>query len=922
MNGDLYRNFRMNVAANSMYVGTHTRRFESDFHLITIWVILALAALLVLAPRAWSASNGNAQDEGVLRANLENGLRVVIIRNPLAPVVTTVVNYLVGSNEAPEGFPGTAHAQEHMMFRGSPGLSASQLANIAAAMGGSFNADTQQAVTQYMFTVPAEDLDVALHIEAIRMWGVLDTEELWNEERGAIEQEVAQDLSNPEYVFYTKLLAALFKDTPYAHDALGTKPSFDKTTGAMLKRFHNTWYVPNNAILVIVGDVRPREALDKVKRLFSDIPAKEIPNRPVIHLQPVTPDRINLKTDRPYGLVSISLRMPGFDNPDYAAAKVLSDVLSSKRGSLYSLVPEGKALDTDFSMDTLPKSGLGYAIALFPRGSDAMALVKEVRKILSEGVKNGFSADLVEAAKRRELTDAELEKNSVSGLAMEWSQALAVEGRQSPEEDMKAIQRVSVLDVNRVAKKYLDLNHAIVAILTPESSGQPTSSQAFGSKESFAPQNTTPVKLPVWAENALKQLSIPNSTIHPVVTTLSNGLRLIVQPESISNTVSVYGHIMNKPEMEVPKGQDGVDQVLDQLFSFGTTSLDRLNFQKALDDIGAYESAGTDFSLQVLTSYFDRGLQLLADNELHPALPESAFKTVRQQVAATVAGRLQSPNYLEERAMKIALFPKDDPTLRQATPATVSSLTIQDVRDYYKKAFRPDLTTIVVIGKITPEEARARMEKYFGTWKARGSKPDTFLPPVPSNGPSVTAVPNVSRVQDKVILAEIIGLNRSDPQYYALELGNHVLGGSFYATRLYQDLRERTGLVYYVSSSFDAGRTRMLYVVRYACDPANVSKARAIVEHNLRTMQTTPVPPDELQQAKALLLREIPLSESSVNSIAHGLISRIILDLPLNEPTLAAQQYMKLNAEQVKEAFKKWIRLDDIIQVTEGPSPR
>lgn len=215
-----------------------------------------------------------------------------------------------------------------------------------------------------------------------------------------------------------------------------------------------------------------------------------------------------------------------------------------------------------------------------------------------------------------------------------------------------------------MAKKYLDLNHAIVAILTPESSGQPTSSQAFGSKESFAPQNTTPAKLPVWAENALKQLSIPNSTIHPVVTTLSNGLRLIVQPESISNTVSVYGHIMNKPEMEVPKGQDGVDQVLDQLFSFGTTSLDRLNFQKALDDIGAYESAGTDFSLQVLTIYFDRGLQLLADNELHPALPESAFKTVRQQVAATVAGRLQSPNYLEERAMKIVLFPKDDPTLR------------------------------------------------------------------------------------------------------------------------------------------------------------------------------------------------------------------------------------------------------------------
>jgi zinc protease len=386
--------------------------------------------------------------------------------------------------------------------------------------------------------------------------------------------------------------------------------------------------------------------------------------------------------------------------------------------------------------------------------------------------------------------------------------------------------------------------------------------------------------------------------------------------------VIVYGHIMNTPEMEVPKKGDGLDQVLDNLFPFGTESLDRLALQKALDDIGAYESAGTDFSLQVLTRYFDRGLQLLADNELHPALPEGAFKIVRQQVAATVAGQLQSPDYMEARALKIALFPKDDPTLRQATPETVSSLTLQQVRDYYKKTFRPDLTTIVVIGMITPDEAKEAIEKYFGTWKAMGPKPDTFLPSVPFNKPSTTTVPNARRVQDKVTLAETLGLNRSSPGYYALELGNYVLAGGFYATRLYQDLRQKSGLVYHVDSSFEAGRTRMLYVVSYACDPANVSKARAIIEHNLRVMQKTPVPHDELLQAKTLLLREIPLSESSVNSIANGLLSRIILDLPLNEPTLAAERYLKLTAEQVREAFSRWIRPNDLVQVTEGPSPR
>ncbi len=102
----------------------------------------------------------------MLRATLTNGLRVIVVRNTLAPVVATSVNYLVGSDEAPPGFPGTAHAQEHMMFRGSPGLSADQLADIGSLMGGNFNANTRESLTQYLFTVPAEDLDVALHIEA------------------------------------------------------------------------------------------------------------------------------------------------------------------------------------------------------------------------------------------------------------------------------------------------------------------------------------------------------------------------------------------------------------------------------------------------------------------------------------------------------------------------------------------------------------------------------------------------------------------------------------------------------------------------------------------------------------------------------------------------------------------------------------
>ncbi len=888
-------------------------------NLLTARNLAALSAGLLML---WCSGNVSGQEGTVLRATLHNGLRVVIVQNRLAPVVTTVLNYLVGSDEAPQGFPGTAHAQEHMMFRGSPSLSAGQLAEVAAGMGGEFNADTQQTVTQYFFTVPSEDLDLALHTEAVRMQGVLDTDRLWDQERGAIEQEVDQDLSNPQYVLYSRLQASVFKGTPYAHDALGTRPSFDKTTGAMLKKFYDAWYAPNNAILVVVGDVQPQQVLATVTSLFGSIPPRKLPRRPVLRLQPMGQEVFGFETDLPYGLAVQAFRMPGSDSPDFAAGEVLADVLSSQRSQLYALVAAGKVLSASFSVDSLPAAGLGYAMVGFAKGQNGTAVQQQVLKVLTAYLKHGFPEELVEAAKRQEITAAELQKNSVSGLAMAWSQAVAIEGRNSPDDDLKAIERVTAADVNRVARQYLSLDQAVTAILTPQPSGQPVSSAPVGGRESLASKETTRVALPEWAEKTLSRISAPASTVHPVVSTLPNGIQLIVQPEDVSRTVSIYGHIENNPDLEAPAGQDGVSDVLEQLFSYGTGTLDRLSFQKALDDIGANESAGADFSLQVLSTQFERGVQLLADDELHPALPAQAFTTVQHQLAGAVEGQLDSPDYLTGRAMHKLLFPEKDPTLRQATPATISALSVQDVKNYYGRVFRPDLTTIVVIGEITPAKAREVVEKYFGEWKTTGPKPPTVLPPVPLNKASFTTVPDTSRVQDKVILAETLGLTRSNPDFYALELGNHVLGGGFYATRLYRDLRENGGLVYNVSSSFEIGKSRGLYVVRYACDPQNVVEARGIVERDLKAMQTTPVTADELRQAQAMLLREIPLAESSVDRITAGLISRTKLGLPLDEPVRAARRYLQLTPAEVKAAFARWLRVNDLVQVTEGPAPK
>ena len=423
---------------------------------------------LMLLLSATAANAAPLERTAIVRETLPNGMRVVILRNSLAPVVTVETNFLVGGDETPPGFPGMAHAQEHMAFRGCTGMSADQTAAIYAELGGHNNADTQQTITQYFATVPAADLDVALQAQAACLRGIDDSAKEWSQERGAIEQEVSRDLSNPTYKFIDRLNLDMFAGTPYAHDPLGTRPSFDKTTGAMLKAFYDKWYSPSDAILVIVGDVDPEATLAKVRALFAGIPRRSVPPRPVVTLSPVKSETFTLESNLPYVLGFIAYRFPGTDSPDYAASQVLADVLASQRADLYGMVPAGKALAAQFGLaETYPKASVAFGLVALPAGEDAAAAITEMRGILAGYARQGVPEDLVAAAKRGELAAAEFERNSIPGLASVWSAALAAEGRNSPDEDIAAIERVTLADVNRVARTYLADANSITATLQP-----------------------------------------------------------------------------------------------------------------------------------------------------------------------------------------------------------------------------------------------------------------------------------------------------------------------------------------------------------------------------------------------------------------------------------------------------------------------
>ena len=882
-------------------------------------LVLGLAAMGMAGVGAQAS-----EDAGTARATLPNGMRVVIIRNSLAPVVTVQTNFIVGGDETPEGFPGMAHAEEHMAFRGCTGMTADQTAAIYAQMGGENNADTQQNITQYYATVPSADLDVALEAQAACLRGADNTQEEWAKERGAIEQEVARDLSNPTYKFIDRMNGDMFAGTPYAHDPLGTKESFDKTTSEMLQEFYKKWYTPANAILVIVGDVDPAATMAKITEMYGKIPSHELPKRPAIQLTPVKTESFTLDSNLPYTLGFIAYRLPGTDSPDYAATQILSDVLSSQRADLYGMVPAGKALATEFGMaEEYPMASVGFGVVALPAAADAAAGITEMRGILEAYAAKGVPEELVDAAKRSEVAAAEFQRNSIPGLANVWSSALAAEGRTSPDEDVEALKKVTLADVNRVAKQYLTAANSVTATLKPMPTGQPVSAKGFGGAEEVTSAPTKPVVLPEWAASALDKLKVPTDYAQVSLdTTLANGIRLIVKTDPISPTVTVIGSVKHNADLQTAAGMDGVAEVLDGLYSYGTQTMDRLAYQKALDDIAANESAGYGFSVVVLKEHFSRGVELLADNELHPALPAPAFAVVKQQTSEFVEGNLKSPEYKTSRALDLGLLPAGDPSLRETTPGTLAKVTLEDVKKYHASTVRPDLTTIVVIGDVKPEEAKAVIEKWFGDWKAVGPKPETTLPAVPVNKASAANVADPQAVQDSVTLGLQLNLNRFDPDYYPIQLGDHVLGGGFYATRLYHDLRQVAGYVYFVNVGVAASKTRATYTVEYGCNAENVSKARALVQRDLNQMRTQNVTDGELHQAKALLLRQIPLSESSEEAVAHGFLGRAEIGLPLDEPIRAAKKYYELSADQVRAAFFKLIRPEDFVQVVRGPAPQ
>ncbi|HEX3670979.1 MAG TPA: pitrilysin family protein [Candidatus Cybelea sp.] len=881
------------------------------------FALAAVLTALVLLPCGASAASDAGTGVSVTTATLANGLKIVVLHDTLAPVVTTYLNFRAGSDDEP--ITGIAHAQEHMVYRDGAQLSGAQADEIAGFTGDEDNADTQNEVTQFFHEVPVQDLDVVLHLDAARFSGLLDRQADWNIERGAIEQEVTADNSDATYRLYVKMLHQLLGGTAYADEGLGTLHSFNTQINApQIHAFANTWYHPNNATYVIAGDVDPATAIATVRALFGSMPAVALPPHHVGSLRPLAPASFSDRSDRSTTWIAVGYRFPGYDDPEYAASVVLADVLNSNRGPLAALVAEGKAIDAEADTSIYPKAAMIMLDGDVPTATAPSAAIADFKAVADRYRESGVPADLVEAAKAREVAKLQMASDSVQGLAQLWSETLAVE-RRTPQQDIDAIAHVSKADVDRVVAQWLRNDSASTAYAVPASGGAESSSGGGG--DVAKPEQTTIAPLPPWAEAALARLQVPQQSDTPTAFTLANGLHVIVQPEHASKAVAVQGIVLHDNGLEEPTGQTGVATVTEKLLPYGTTTYGRVAYQTQLDAIEATDATGYAFSLAVPSANFDRGLQLLADDELHPSLRNEDLTVVRGEVAADLSGDEQNPDHLAAVAQANALFPPGDPARVFAKSADVNALTQADVQAFYDKTFRPDLTTIAIVGDVTPEEARASVERWFGEWKANGPPPAVTPPAVPSNTASQAGVPATGRIQDTTRMSETLNLSWDDDAIAPLRIANTMLSGDF-SSILIRDLRVTTGYVYYVTSRLDVGKTRSLFVLRYGSSPENAGRAKALAVADLTRMQNAPLDSERLLRAKSNLLSAIPIGDESYDGLAKQLATTASEGLPLDEDVILARREFAATPQDVQSAMKEYVRPEGFVTIVEGPAPK
>ena len=847
-----------------------------------------------------------------------NGLRVLLKQDNTAPVATFMVTYEVGSRNEAIGYTGSTHLLEHLMFKGSRKFNTKKGNSVfqtLQSLGARMNATTWLDRTNYFAVLPSEHLETLIEIEADRMRNAYIKEEDRQSEMTVVRNEFERGQNSPSGVLDENIWATAYQAHPYHHSTIGWKEDIENVSIERLREFYDTFYWPNNATAIAIGDFTEKEALSMIKKHFGKIRKSTKPIPEVYTAEPKQEGirTITLKRAGQQGIVGVAHKTPAATHPDAPAFMVLSSILSSGKNSRFYKNITDKGLTTSvYIWDSLFRDpGLFTVYANLSPDVDHKTVEKAVVDEYEKIKKDGVSDEEVKNAQTQLIASMKFRQDGSYAIASGLNEAIASGDWTLYTTYDEKIGTVTKEDVQRIVKEYFKEDLSTIGYFIPLGAGGQNKKLATSAKD------LEKMKLKHYSEEE-ELLSSKVIDSEPV-----EGVRLLTLKRG-SGVVTLTGSMLGGDIYASGNARtaDMVAAMLDQ----GTTNMTKFEISAKLESAGARlgffnGQARVGFSGKFLSEDTKMVFDLLADQLKNPLFAEEDLNKVKKRQVANYKRSKESTRGNATNNMLKAFYGtghQNSPTDPDKAIEEIKKITPKNLKDFHLKNYGAGTMVIVAVGDVDHNSLESLIKEGFGGWKKSPlkEKKETGTANKASDKVYVT-------MQDKTstdfLVGTALGIDRYHPDYLPLYVATHTLGGNFSA-RLMQTVRVKEGLTYGINSSmrgFGNGNDGY-WMVGGTFSPKLLSKGESSTLREIKKWAEEGITQKELDITKSTLMGGFQVGFDSTGGLAGGILDAIIVHGDLTYLDNYPERIKAITLDKANTAISKYIFFDDLYQVAAG----
>lgn len=909
---------------------------------VNVFLVLLMLSLEALQAQDISSKFSKITElEGIEEYEYQpNGLKVLLVQDNSAPVVTVQVVYKVGSKHEVPGNTGSTHLLEHLNFKGTPTFNKKQgnaIFTVLQGIGAQMNATTWNDRTNYYETIPSDHLELALHIEADRMRNSLLLKEDKEAEMTVVRNEFERGENSPSSLLSKEIWATAYKAHPYHHSTIGWRSDIENMPIEVLRDFYDTYYWPNNAYLTIIGDFEKNNLFSLIDTYFG-----EITKAPHTIPQPYTeepeqwgPRSVMVKKPGQQSMINIAYKIPGRLHEDYPALVVLGELMGSGPSSFINkeFVDTGIALYGYASPSSFQEVGLFMVSLGFNPEKDADSLKMKMLNLIDTIKKEGVQQSDVDRISSKLTAQAILARDGSGRIAGELTEAIAGGDWKEYINFEKKLKQVTAEAVQQAAKIYLIEDQSTTGYFIPknEETVSAEANAATSGKNYFRTPRQDEFKdsdiriskaslVKTYAEyTAAKNIQDAKKYNRDAVA----GIDVVtVKTEAkdfltVSASMPIDAYINSGKNEMIPSLTTG-------MLSKGTLNNDKFQLSQKLEKlgvrIGIWSGGNTiNISFKCLKKDLPEVLTLLADELRNPLFDEKEFNLLKDQIAGGIKRSLTDPGSQGSIALLQGIYPEGHPNYSKSTEATLKDLesaSLSDIKEFHKTYFGPAGMHLVAVGDVDQQVLYNSLEKAFENWKGGiTSDQQEFENAKVAARTQVVTIPQ--KPSAELYIGQYTGLKRLDQDYLPFYVGVNILGGGFSA-RLMQTVRDDQGLTYNISAYHTGLEAGGHWVINASFNPELFEKGLEATQIQLRDWVTNGVTADELAVQKANLKGSYKVGLATTTGLAGSILNFLERG---QTPDYLDQYPLEIDAitlEEVNTAIKNYVDLDKLIIIKSG----